>query len=151
MPLILLLFVVLCPTLTNSQEWWNLAWSCISTNAMVYWLVLPFVERVSLTRFCILSSRLATIYWLQLLLLKPRRIRMWLRPSSKLLLLMLRNSVWVIPRYSLELVFWVTWKRFVKIGLVRYYLGYKPKQEANNLVLFSRSFKIKSLHSIVCK
>merc|ERR1712004_356022 len=94
---------------------------------------------------------LVTISWLQLLLPEPRKIRMPLRLSSRLLLLMLRSGVLVIPRYSLELVFWVTWKRFVKTGLVKSCLGFKLKQEANNLALSSRSFKIKSFLSIVCK
>merc|ERR1712137_817649 len=112
---------------------------------MVCWLVLPFVGRVSPIRLCILSSSPVTISWLLLLLPEPRRIRTLLLVSSRLLLLTLRSGVLVTPRYSSELVYWVTWKRFVKTGLVKFCLGFKLKQEERPLDWSSRKCKTKKL------
>merc|ERR1719367_1592769 len=76
---------------------------------------------------------------------------MLLLVSSRLLLLTLRSGVLVTPRYSSELVFWVSWKKFVKTGLVKYCLGSKLKPEERPLDWSSRKCKTKSLLCTVSK
>merc|ERR1712141_990629 len=88
---------------------------------------------------------------LLLLLPRQRRIRMLLLVSLRLLLLTLRSGVLVTPRYSSELVFWVSWKRFVKTGLVKFCLGFKLKPEERPPDWSLRKCKTKSLRCTVSK
>merc|ERR1719219_2631144 len=63
------------------------------------------------------------------------------RLCSRLLLWRKKSIGLATPKFSLELVFLVTWKKFVKTALDRCCLGFRPKPEASNQELSIRNFK----------
>ena len=110
-----------------------LYYNYISFQVTVYLPALPSVERDSPTKSPMVSSNSVTISWLLQQLPKQRKTRMLQRLSLMPSSLSLKNSVLDIQRSFSELVFWVTWKRFVKIELPMFCLGFKLKQEEKHL------------------
>merc|ERR1711931_338772 len=112
----------------------------------------PSAARASRIKCSIQSSKLDITSLLLNLLLRLRMTKLLLLLFLMVLLNWTRkSSVLATLKFSSELVFLATWRKYEKIRLDLYFHGFRPELEASLLVCSLRNCKIRNLLSIVVK